>query len=162
MEAGFFFVRKGTISAMASTAQTYRDAAKEHLLRAQDNFDREEYFLAHYLFGLAVECHLRAYLRRATNVFDSGHDLRDLAAEADFYAIVPRNQASEFSKKFTTLNLRWRSNHRYYSERQFLDYMTEIKAEFNVPGNRWKNLTRTVQNLAYIIINQGEAKWDSK
>jgi len=40
--------------------------------------------------------------------------------------------------------------------------MTEIKAEFNVPGNRWKNLGRTVQNLAYDIVNQGEAKWDSK
>jgi len=36
---------------MPSTADTYRNAAKEHLLRAQDSFDDEEYFLAHYLFG---------------------------------------------------------------------------------------------------------------
>ena len=147
---------------MASTAQTYYDAAQENLLRAQENFDREEYFLAHYLFGLAVECHLRAYLRKKTNIFDSGHDLRELAEESDFYTIVPKDQLTEFSRKFAILNLRWRSNHRYYSERQFLDYMTEIKAGFNLPGNRWKNFTRTVQNLAYEIVNQGEAKWDSK
>ena len=147
---------------MASTAQTYRDAAIENLARAQDNFERERYFLAHYLFGLAVECHLRAYLRKRTNVFDSGHDLRDLAKEADFYAIVPTERVDEFSRKFVILNLRWRSNHRYYSERQFLDYMTEIKAEFSISGNRWKNLARTVQNLAYEIINQGETKWNSK
>jgi HEPN domain-containing protein len=147
---------------MPSTAQTYRDAAKENLLRAQESFDDENYFLAHYLFGLAVECHLRAYLRKKTHIFDSGHDLRDLANESGFYDIVPADQADEFAKKFAILNLRWRSNHRYYSERQFLDYMAEIKAEFNRPGNRWKNLARAVQNRAYDIINQGEAKWARK
>ncbi len=147
---------------MPSTAQTYRDAAKEHLLRAQESFDDEGYFLAHYLFGLAVECHLRAYLRRITNQFDSGHDLRDLAKEARFFDIVPRNQADNFSEKFALLNLRWRSNQRYYSERQFLDYMTDIKAEFNVRGQRWQNLARTVLNLDYDVINQGEAKWNSR
>ena len=147
---------------MPSTAQTYRDAAKEHLLRAQENFDSENYFLAHYLSGLAVECHLRAYLRSAQTQFESRHNLRELAKESRFLIIVPENQAFAFSAKFTLLNLRWRSNHRYYSERQFLDYMTEIRAEFDVKGNRWKNLARTVLDLAYDIINQGEAKWDSK
>ncbi len=147
---------------MPSTAQTYRDAARENLLRAQENFDQENYFLAHFLFGLAVECHLRAYLRKKTSIFDSGHDLRDLANASGFYDIVPKDQADEFARKFATLNLRGRSNHRYYSERQFLDYMTEIKAGFNLSGNRWKNLARTVQNPAYDIVNQGEAKWDSK
>ena len=147
---------------MASTAQTYRDAAKENLLRAQDNFDKEEYFLAHYLSGLAVECHLRAYIRTAKSQFDARHDLPELAKEAGFYKRVPQNQALNFSGKFALLNLRWRSNQRYSSEREFLDYMTEIKADFNMKGNRWENLARTVCELAYQIINQGEAKWDSK
>ena len=147
---------------MASTAQTYRDAAKENLLRAQESFDAENYFLAHYLSGLAVECHLRAYLRAAKSQFDARHDLPELAKEAHFFEIVSDNQDDNLSGKFNLLNLRWRSSHRYYSERQFLDYMTEIKAEFNVKGNRWKNLARTVLELAYEIINQGEAKWDSK
>lgn len=147
---------------MPSTAQTYRDAAKENLVRAQENFDDENYFVAHYFSGLAVECHLRAYLRSVQPQFESRHDLRELAKESGFYNRVPRNQLLNFSQKFATLNLRWRSNQRYYSERQFLDYMTEIKAEFDVKGNRWKNLARSILSLAYDVINQGEAKWDSK
>lgn len=79
--------------------------------------------------------------------------MRDLANESGFYDIVLKDQADEFARKFAILNLRWRSNHRYYSEHQFLEYMTEIKAGFNMPGNRWKNLARTVQNLAYDIVN---------
>ncbi len=147
---------------MPSTAETYRTAAKEHLLRAQQSFDDQQYLLSHYLSGLAVECHLRAYLRQVKDQFDSRHDLRELAKEARFFDVVPQNRASDFSVKFSTLNLRWRSNHRYYSERQFLDYMTDIRAEFDVRGERWKNLARIVLNLAYDVINQGEAKWGSK
>ncbi len=111
---------------MASTADTYRDAAKEHLGRAQALFEGGGYFLAHYLAGLAVECHLRAYLRRKTNVFNSRHDLRELAMESGYYQIVPAGELGEFSARFGLLNTRWRSNHRFYSERQLLDYMNDI------------------------------------
>jgi hypothetical protein len=147
---------------MPSTADTYRDAAKEHLARAQELFSSEQHFLSHYLSGLAVECHLRAYLRRRTDEFDARHDLQELAKQSGFFDIVPSGRANDFSAKFSTLNLRWRSNQRYYSEREFLDYMTTIKAEFHTKGDRWKNLSRAVLNLAYDVINQGEAKWDSR
>lgn len=110
---------------------------------------------------MAVECHLRAYLRRRTDQFDSRHDLRALAKESGFFEIVPQGRVDGFSAKFSTLNLRWRSSQRYYSEREFLDYMM-IGAEFHTRGERWKNLSRTVLNIAYEVINQGEAKWDSK
>jgi len=147
---------------MPSTADTYRAAAKEHLERAQDHWSNDQFFLAHYLAGLAVECHLRAWLRRTTDEFDPRHDLRELARAARFYDLVPTRRADEFSATFGLLNLRWRSNHRYYSERQFLDYMTEIRAEFGVKGERWRNLSRTVLNLAHEVINTGEAKWESR
>ncbi len=145
-----------------STAETYRFAAREHLERAFWLHESEEYFLAHYAAGLAVECHLRAYLRLVSDEFDSRHDLRELAKEADFYSIVPRNLEPQFFANFETLNLRWRSNHRFYSKRQFLDYMTEIRAEFKQGGDRWKNLSRKLLNIANKIIQQGEAKWNSK
>ena len=146
---------------LLSTAATYRAAANEHLERAFRMHDAEEYFLAHYLAGLAVECHLRAYLRRRTNQFDARHDLRELAKEADFYRIVPREQENEFITDFQTLNIRWRSNHRYCSERQFLDYMNDIHAEFNQKGDRWKNISRTALNIAYKVIGKGEAEWNN-
>ena len=144
-----------------STAQTYRFAAKEHLERARRSFADEDYFLSHYLSGLAVECHLRAWLRRKTYVFDSRHDLRELAKEAGFYNLLNPAQEDAFALTFGTLNTRWRSNHRYYSERQFSDYMNEIRAEWNKPGDRMKNLCRTVFNLALEVVNVGEAKWDT-
>ena len=152
---------------MPSTVDTYRSAAREHLARAQELFSSEgttDYYLAHYLAGLAVECHLRAYLLRVTREFNSRHDLNRLATESGFYKIVPAVQVSDFSTKLGLLNLRWRSDHRFYSERQFLAYMSDIRAEFSTPGarvdgDRKKNLSRTVLNLAHEIINQGEAQW---
>ena len=147
---------------MSSTEETYRTAAREHLARAQDQFDNDSYYLTHYLSGLAVECHLRAWLRRKTRDFESRHDLEHLAKESGFYGVVPSGQSKYFSAVFATVNLRWRSNHRYYSERQLLDYFSKIEAEFRVPGERWKNLARKLLNHAYEVINQGEAKWDKK
>lgn len=149
-----------------STAQTYRDAAKEHLGRADQLWDEEQYFLAHYVAGLAVECHLRAYLRQVTKEFDARHDLNGLAKESGFYDIVPAKRVENFSVKFSLLNARWRSNHRYYSERQFLDYMNQPNAQaqedIQARGDKWKNLSRTVVSTAHDIINQGEAKWNIK
>lgn len=147
---------------MSSTEETYRIAAREHLLRAQDQFDNGSYYLAHYLSGLAVECHLRAYLRRKTREFNSRHDLERLARESGFYGVVSSERASDFSPVFEQVNLRWRSNHRYYSERQLLDYLNSIRAEFNVRGERWKNLARFLLDCAYMVINEGEAKWNRK
>lgn len=146
---------------LLSTAETYRAAANEHLQRVLVLHEQGEYFLAHYLAGLAVECHLRAYLRRRTNQFDARHDLNELAKEANFYNIVPQSRIDEFNADFQTMNARWRSNHRFYSERQFLDYMNEVRAEFNQKGDRWKNLSRTLLNIADKIIRQGEAEWNN-
>lgn len=146
---------------LLSTAATYRLAAKEHLERAFRLHDAEEYFLAHYLAGLAVECHLRAWLRRRTNQFEARHDLRELATEADFYRILRREQEEDYSLALQTLNIRWRSNHRYASERQFLDYMNEIRAEFNTKGDRMKNISRTALNIAHKVIGKGEREWNN-
>lgn len=153
---------------MSSTIETYRIAAKEHLARAQDQFNNGSYYLAHYLSGLAVECHLRAWLRRKTKEFESRHDLQRLASESGFYDILPMGQLDNFSAAFSALNSRWRSNHRYYSERQLLDYLNRFAAEFNTErdhrhrGQRWKNAARTLLNYAYLVIRQGEAQWDRK
>jgi len=147
---------------MASTSESYRAAADEHLERAQDLFSNESYHLCHYLAGLAVECHLRAHIRARTPVFDARHDLELLALVADFYEVVPLSRHDRFSAVFSDLNRRWRSNHRYFSERQFLDFMNDLRAEYNVKGDRRKNLARTALNHAQAIIKQGEAKWSNE
>ncbi len=148
---------------VATSAETYRAAAREHLERGDRLWDTGQYFLAHYIAGLAVECLLRAYLLRRSREFVSRHDLNGLARESKFYDLVPPKQVEAFSAKFALLNARWRSNHRYFSERQLLNYMNEPNAQaaedLQGRGEKWKNLSRTVVSLAHDVINQGEAKW---
>jgi hypothetical protein len=98
-------------------------------------------------------------LLRKTNEFEARHDLRLLAKMSGFYQIVPAIRARHFVSIFETVNQRWRSNHRYYSERQLLDFMNAIRAEHNIRGERWKNLSRTIYNGAFEIIKQGEELW---
>ncbi len=148
---------------MASTEETYRMAAREHLAKAQDLFENGSYYLAHYLSGLAIECHLRAWIQRKTGEFDSRHDLRLLARESELYNVISAQQVSLFSSLFTLVNQRWRSNHRFYSERQFFQYMSNIKAEHNVRGYNWKEaVARTMLDCAYKVINEGETQWNKK
>lgn len=102
---------------------------------------------------------LRAYLRRITKEFDSRHDLYQLAREAHFFDIVPLTKYEEYGAKFVTLNLRWNSNHRYATEKQWHDHLTGLKADFNKKGSRPELNSRTVLNLAHNIVNLGERKW---
>ena len=85
-----------------------------------------------------------------------------LAKKSGFYDIVASERVKEFTSFIEIVNKRWRSNQRYYSERQLLDYLDSIRAEFGVPGDRWKNMARTLLNCAQQVIKQGEAKWKKK
>lgn len=147
---------------MSSTEETYRKAAIEHLERAQELFGSGSYYLVHYLSGLAVECHLRAWLRRDSREFDARHDIEILAKKSGFYDIVASERVKDFTSFIEIVNKRWRSNQRYYSERQLLYYLDSIRAEFGVSGDRWKNMARTMLNCAQQVIKQGEAKWKNK
>lgn len=82
---------------MSSTEETYRTAAREHLERAQDLFSSGSYYLAHYLSGLAVECHLRAWVLTKTREFDSRHDLEMLAKKSGIPDIIPGQESELFS-----------------------------------------------------------------
>lgn len=102
---------------------------------------------------------LRAYLRLITDEFESRHDLRKLAAEAKFFDIVPDELQEEFGAKFSELNLRWRSNQRYSTEKQLWSYLSSVRADFKQRGNPYKNHSRTLLNLALDVINLGARKW---
>jgi HEPN domain-containing protein len=144
---------------MASTEISYREAAKEHLGRAENEFERGDYFLSHYLSGLAVECHLRAYLMRHAPEWEPRHDIRALAKKSGYAKIASAELSARLSENITVVASRWRSNHRYFSEREFLDFMTILRAEFNKKGDRRKNQARTLFNAAFEIIERGEKQW---
>ncbi len=144
---------------MDFTAESYRAAALEHMERAQEFHAEGRYFLAHYFAGVAVECLLRAYLLRINPEFDSRHDLYQLARSSGFFNLVPYNLQPVYSSKFAVLNLRWRSNHRYATEEQWRSYLSGLKADFSMKGERVKNNSRTVLNIAYDIVSLGDKKW---
>ena len=144
---------------MDFTAESYRIAALEHLQRAQEFHAEGHYFLAHYFAGVSVECLLRAFLLRISPEFDARHDLYQLARSSRFFDFVPYELQREYGFKFTTLNLRWRSSHRYATEEQWRDYLSGLKADFSLKGERTKNNSRTVLNIAYDIVSLGDNKW---
>ena len=146
---------------MKSTAETYHEACLEHIETAGQRHEAGEYYLCHYFAGLAVECMLRAYLRNADK-FDSDHNLEALADKANFYEIVPLAQRENYGGKFSEINQRWRSNHRYFSSRQVQRFLRSIKADAGRKGDPLKNNSRAMLNLALDIINLGELKWKSK
>ncbi len=146
---------------MDFTAESYHSAALEHLQRAQEFHAEGRYFLAHYFAGVSVECLLRAYLLRVSPEFDSRHDLYQLARSSGFFNLIPYHLQQEYNAKFAVLNLRWRSSHRYATEEQWRDYLSGLKADFSLKGERIKNNSRTVLNIAYDIVSLGDKKWNS-
>ena len=99
---------------MKSTAETYHEASLEHIEAARQFHEAGADSLSHYFAGLAVECLLRAYLRSADK-FDADHNLETLADKANFYELVPLAQRENYGAKFSEINQRWRSNHRYFA-----------------------------------------------
>lgn len=144
------------------TADTYHVAALEHLQRARELHERREYFLAHFLSGLAVECMLRAYRLLIDRKFDSRHDLRELAKTARFYDLIPSERQIEFGERVILLNERWRSNQRYMSEEQLKKYLSDLHADFDKRGDRFKNNSKAVFEPAFEIVSLGDRKWNSK
>ncbi len=146
---------------MKSTADTYHDAAQEHLVTAQELHEAGNYYLSHYIAGLAVECMLRAFLR-AEDKFDADHNLAQLAEKANFYEYIPTHQWEQFAAKFTQMNVRWRSNHRFFAQSEVRRYLRSVGADAGAKGDTFKNNSRTLLNLAIEVLNQGEASWQKR
>ena len=149
-----------------SIAWNYLRTAREHLDTALQMWQDENYaardYWVHYLSELAVECVLRAYLRRRTDQFDSRHDIRELAKEAKFYLLVRTEQQAKYNAYFSTLNLRWRSNHRYSTMREVRQHLFEVGAERKSKGDTFHNSSRTMLDMAINIVSLGESKWQTQ
>lgn len=137
----------------------YRSAALEHLNLSQRCYERNEYFVAHYFSGIAVECMLRAYLYRVDKTWRPEHDIYNLAKDSRFFDLIPAEGQEQWGAKMSILNLRWRSNHRFFSEDALKKYLNGIGATRSVRGNVLKENARVVRNLAQEIVGLGETKW---
>lgn len=147
---------------MRLNANDYHAAALEHLDHARRAYDRKDYMVAHYYSGVSVECILRACAEAdEQKTFYSRHDLAKLAL-AGFLDLTSGRSRREWDAKIGEVNLRWRSNHRYYSEQSLRRYLKDGELDRKVKGDPLKENSRIVRELAHEIVGFGEMKWTSK
>ena len=147
---------------MALSAEDYHLAALEHLALAHRAYDAKEYIATHYFSGVAVECLFRAYSRLIDDTFRSEHDLERLAVASRLFNLLPDKSRHRWQAKVGDLNARWRSSHRYYSERALRQYLKKAGLDRKIKGDVLKETARIVRELAQEIVGLGEAKWRSK
>lgn len=141
------------------TAQSYLEAAQEHLSASRRLHEAAFFFQAHYLAGLAVECILRAHARQADDTFTGRHDLSQLAAQGGFFSLARGEKQIEYDAKLNEINLRWRSNQRYMTETQLLSYLNNTRLDWRVRGDRLKYNSKRMYNLAEDVVGLGVLKW---
>ena len=146
---------------MSSTALSYFDAGLDHLSQALWLHDQEHYYLSHYHSGLAVECMLRAYMRRLMVQFRARHDLNLIATDGQFYDLVPDDEVAEWSSRIAAVNLRWRSNERYMGETELWSYLDGLKHDQGMVGRQAEHESHLLLRRAFAIVMLGRMKWDS-
>jgi hypothetical protein len=139
-------------------AETYADAAREHITVAFELHSTQRYALAHYVAGLAVECMLRAFKSRLDPVLDERHDLGRLARRGHFF-----DGASEKRQPFIAACLgevvtRWDNGHRYRSESALRRFLTSRRL-FVGKGDLLKNSSRRIVNAALEVVTFGAEQW---
>ena len=139
-------------------AETYREAAREHMSLARELHEAGRYVMSHYLAGLAVECILRAYLYRLSPIFTGRHDLLVLYREALFDSVVMPEDKDEVKAALTEVTRRWSNSHRYRSEDALRLFLR--RAGIGDRGKFVRESSRRIVNAAFIVANQGELHWN--
>jgi len=156
---------------MKLNAEDYLEAALEHLELAQRAYNEyKEYVVAYYYSGVAVESMLRAYMRAGSRDWYPRHGIRELVEKSRFLDEVPSSSHEEWSGRLSELNLRWRSENRYMSQRALRRYIVASGLDKSrhydgtagfVKGNLLKHNAARVLDLARDIVGLGDVKWKS-
>lgn len=138
-------------------AETYRDAATEHIGLARELHNAGRYVMAHYLAGLAVECMLRAYLYRLSPIFTGRHDLQTLYDDAQLDNAVPLEDKQIVGAALTEVTRRWSNSHRFRSEKALRQFLQ--RAGLGHSGKFVRESSRKIVNAATVIVEIGDLKW---
>lgn len=142
------------------TAKLYLAAGVERAGVLESLHDADEYVLAVYAAGLAVECVLRAYRVRVDPEFSSRHDLWELAAEARFADLVP-GLAEKYAADLGAVAVRWSNNHRFRTAAALLKYLKRAGLDRRVKGDVLKENSRRIVNAALDLVTLGARLWKS-
>jgi hypothetical protein len=161
---------------MRFTGEEYFRAGIERMRQAREiHGSNENYALAMYCSGLAVECVLRAFRWNKDRSFEGRHDLEDLLAAGDLLRIhddrARRQGFSDEEITGSTNELRgavseiavvWHNNLRFASEASLCAFLNRIGRLNGIRGDALKKNSLDLLNSAQIIVNKGVTLWTSK
>jgi hypothetical protein len=141
------------------TPEVYLTAAQEWLGTVESLYYRGFYTLALYVAGVAVESMFRAYRCRIDPVFDSRHNLYELAKAARFIEIVPATRLDEYDSALSKVATRWTNNHRYRSDAAMRAFFRRAQLSRGIKGDFLKENCRRAIDGAFVLIRIGAEKW---
>ena len=161
---------------MKFTAEEYYRAAVERMRQARTIHNSgENYALAMYVSGLAVECILRAFRWRKDRSFEGRHDLEDLLKSSELLTISDERSVkrgtSDDDKRESSKELRaavsevvalWHNNLRFASETSLRAFLRAKGRLHGVKGDVLKKNSADLLNSAQVIIDRGVVLWLSK
>ena len=142
-------------------AETYRDAATEHVTVARELYDSDRLVLANYVAGLAVECMLRAYRLKIDPEFDSRHDIDKLYKLARFADVIPSSEVEEVGAALGDVIALWSNENRFLSYAALRRRWTKRKLYKGIRGDFVKERVRRLVNAASQIVTTGAVRWNS-
>jgi hypothetical protein len=141
------------------TPMVYRAVAEERWTSLRVLYENEMYPLVLYVAGVAVESIFRAYRCRIDPVFDSRHDLYDLAKAARFDSIVPSEERRRYGAALDSIARRWSNSHRYRSESAMRSYLKRLKLDRRISGDFVKENARQAALACGFIVSIGVRQW---
>lgn len=114
-----------------------------------------------YCAGVAVECMLRAYIKKnKIPTFDAGHDLRELTKQSEIFYSLTDKERMRFTVELSKMKI-WNNNLRYYSNKKMESIMFE---RYGISGKGafikyMKKEAADFFDAANSIIKLGREKW---
>jgi hypothetical protein len=142
-------------------AETYRDAAAEHVTAARELYDSGRFALAAYVAGLATECILRGYRHMIDPEFDARHDIDRLYQLAKFTDIVPPGKEEQTGAWLGDVIALWSNDHRFFSEQALRKRWSKQRLYEGIKGDFVKERTRQRVNASSEIVTLGVTRWKS-
>lgn len=147
----------GVLSPMKIDADTYQDAALEHVELARELYTAGRYVFALYAAGVSAECVMRALARDPA--FEGRHDLRVLLDQSDLLGDLSAAEAKTVSAAVSELWSRWKNTHRYFSAARLKRFIIDNRLHHRIKGDPVKENVRRAINCALIISGKGAKAW---
>lgn len=146
---------------MKFNAEQYLDCSSERIKDAKCLHEDGQYVGAIYFAGVAVECLLRAYIRRKDPTLDERHDLKDMLKKSDLDGFITGADRKLTAAWLMDVWTRWKNNYRYASPERLKSEYVKLNLHSGIKGDFMKENCRIAVDSALELITKGNRKWTS-